>query len=107
MKASDDLLNLADVCNYFGLSESTIRRKVKDSREGIGNFPLPLFGSKCRVIWRKSDIESWRGEDGEIINFIPSLNQPKPQVVQSSAKVRKELEKLGVKLPTHKSNQPQ
>ena len=61
MKTSPDLIDLADVCAYFGLSESTIRRKVRESRAGISNFPLPLLRSRCRVLWRKSEIEAWGG----------------------------------------------
>ena len=101
MKTSNDLLNITDVCTYFGLSESTIRRKVRDSREGTGNFPLPLFGSKCRVLWRKSDIESWRGEDADTIIFSPSPVLPVQQATQitNTALVHKELKALGVKLP--------
>ena len=97
---NDDLLTLAEVCSYFGLSESTIRRKVRDSRDGNGNFPLPLFGSKCRVLWRKSDIENWSGEDGDTMTFTPSLPPPMPYVERNLAKVHKQLAALGVRLPT-------
>jgi predicted DNA-binding transcriptional regulator AlpA len=101
MKTSNDLFTLADVCNYYGLSESSIRRRVRQRREGIGNFPLPLFGSGCRVLWRKFDIENWQGEDAEVINFTPSLPLPahQPIAIKSKAQVRKELEELGVRLP--------
>jgi len=101
MKTNDDLLNLAGVCAYFGLSESTIRRKVRNSRKCIGNFPLPLFSSGCRVLFRKSDIESWRGEDAEVITYTPPLTLPTHQAtpVKTNAQVLRELEALGVKLP--------
>ena len=101
MKTNNDLFSIVEVCTYFGLSESTIRRKVRDSRDGVGNFPLPLFGSKCRVLWRKSDIESWRGEDADTIIFSPSQVSPAPQVapLKSNAQVHRELKALGVKLP--------
>jgi len=97
MKKSDDLFDLTDICNYFGLSESSIRRRVRNSREGNGNFPLPLFSSGSRVLWRKSDIESWRGEDADVITFSAT---PIPQTVppgRNADKVRKGLEALGVK----------
>jgi len=101
MKKSNDLLNLVEVCGYYGLSEATVRRRVREARQGRGNFPLPLFGSGCRVLWRKIDIESWQGEDAEVITFTPS---PVPSVhhaaqIKPSAQVRKGLEALGVKLP--------
>jgi len=75
---NDDLFGLTEVCGFFGLSESTIRRKVRSSRAGDGNFPLPLFGSGCRVLWRKVDILNWTGESGEVIRYdaTPPLTQP-------------------------------
>jgi predicted DNA-binding transcriptional regulator AlpA len=98
-KISDDLIDLEGVCNYFGLSESTIRRKIRETREGRGNFVLPLFGHKHRIVFRRSDIEGWRGEDAEVVTFTPSLPPPNRQVLPSIAEVRKGLEALGVKLP--------
>lgn len=101
MRANNDLLGISDVCAYFGLSESTIRRKVRNRREGIGNFPLPLFGSGCRVLWRKSEIESWQGEDADQIVFNASPVMPTPQAVpvKNTEQVHKELKALGVRLP--------
>ena len=98
-KISEDLIDLNGVCDYFGLSESTVRRKIRDTREGKGNFVLPLFGSKCRIVFRRSDIESWKGEDSEVVTFTPTMLPPNPQVVQSNEQVRKGLEAYGIKLP--------
>jgi predicted DNA-binding transcriptional regulator AlpA len=98
-KISDDLLDLKGVCDYFGLSESSIRRKIRETREGRGNFVLPLFGAKNRILFRRSDIENWNGEDSEVVNFTPSLTPPNPQGLQSSAEVRRGLEAYGIKLP--------
>ena len=114
MQKSPDLLDLADICAYFGLSESTVRRKVRDSRDSKGNFPLPLFKSGCRVLWRRADIENWKGEDGEVITLAPpppvSLSRQAGQV-KSEAQIRKGLEALGVKLTPKTddvpNNQPQ
>ena len=96
----DDLIDLEGACRYFGYSESTIRRKIRDTREGRGNFILPLFGSKCRIVFRRSDLESWKGEDAEVIHFTPSLPPPKPHVEQNITKIHKQLADLGVKLPS-------
>ena len=96
---SDDLIDLKGVCDYFGLSESSIRRKIRDTREGKGNFVLPLFGSKCRILFKRSDVENWKGEDAEVVNFTPSMIPPTPQAIQSDAQVRKGLEAFGVKVP--------
>ena len=101
MQHNPDLIDLSGVCAYFNLSESSIRRKVRDSRNGIGNFPIPLFRSRCRVLWRKSEIEAWQGEDGETVMFTPSQIPPNHRAIQipSSAQVRKGLEAFGISLP--------
>jgi len=98
-KISEDLIDLKGVCDYFGLSESTVRRKIRETREGRGNFIIPLFGSKCRILFRRSDVESWKGEEAEAVNFIPSFPPPTPQVIQNDAQVRKGLEAFGIKFP--------
>ena len=73
MRKSENLLDITEVCNYFGLSESTIRRKVRDSRDGRSNFPIPLFKEKHKLLWRKCDIENWGGDDCEDITLTPCL----------------------------------
>jgi hypothetical protein len=103
-KLNDELLDLEGMCNYFNLSESTIRRKVKATREGTANFILPLF-STGRLLWRRIDVEAWRGEDAEVVHFTPSLPPPKPQVEQNLSKVHKELAALGVRLPSQASSE--
>ena len=106
MNTSPDLIDLVGVCAYFGLSESTIRRKVRERRAGASTFPLPLLKSRCRVIWRRSDIEAWRGEDGESITFTPlqvPLNQ-RAMEIPSSAQVRRGLEAFGISLPNQSGN---
>lgn len=107
MQKSSELLDLRAVSTYFGLSESSIRRHVRAARDGQGNFPLPLFKSGCRVLWRRSDIEAWSGESAETIVFNPSLAPSIPQTVpmQNSAQVRKRLKALGIDLPPT-SNEP-
>ena len=100
--SDDHLLDLAAVCGWFGVSESTIRRRMRERREGISTFPLPLFKSHCRLVWRKSDIVNWSGEDGEVFHAplspIPSF--PKVSTAQSNDQARKELLGLGVRLPS-------
>ena len=73
-----DVYDITDICSYYGLSESTIRKKVQESRNGESNFPLPLFKSGSKALWRKSDIEAWGGEDGEVIHITPTLSSVVP-----------------------------
>jgi predicted DNA-binding transcriptional regulator AlpA len=102
---SDDLIDLKGVCDYFGFSESTVRRKIRETREGRGNFILPLFGSKCRIIFRRSDVENWRGEDVEVVTFTPTMPPSNPQVERNMTKIHKELAALGVQLPHQASSE--
>jgi len=99
VKKSDDLFDLPEVATYFGVSECTIRRKLRKHRENGCGFISPLF-SQGRLLWRKSDIENWKGEDAETINFDPSMVPPLPQAppIPTSEQVRKGLERHGIKL---------
>jgi len=99
MKKNKDVYGITDICSYYGLSESTIRKKVRESRNGESNFPLPLFKRGCKALWRKSDIEAWSGEEGEVINFAPALSSVAPVPTQSLNETRKRLEKFGISLP--------
>ena len=70
VKKSDDLFDLSEVAAYFGISESTVRRKVRRSRKNGCGFPIPLLSARSRLLWRKSDILDFKGEDAETIDFI-------------------------------------
>ena len=54
------LLNFKEVCEFYGLSEQTIRRRIKESKEGTGTFPRPVFGHKRKALWYLTDLEDWR-----------------------------------------------
>lgn len=105
MQKSSELLDIREVGAHFGLSESSIRRRIKATRNGTSNFPLPLFSSGSRVLFRKADILSWAGEEADVITFTPS---PVPQVTmpQSNTQVRKGLEALGIRLPVDPTTNP-
>ena len=49
-------------------------------------------------MWRKTDIEAWRGDDSEVLHYAPLLPMYQATPTKSNAQVRKELEKLGIKL---------
>lgn len=60
MERITETMTLQEVSAYFGLSEQTIRRRMKDARNGRSTFPRPIFGSGGRkALWRKTDIENW------------------------------------------------
>ena len=73
MRKTEHYYDLADLCHHFGLSPSTIRRKVRQARDGQCKFPLPIFSERSRLLWRKSDILNWTGE-----SINPVMPSPVP-----------------------------
>ncbi len=53
----DALLRLKDVCLLFGLSRSTIYKRVSEK-----SFPQPMRISERSVRWRMSDLTQWSSE---------------------------------------------
>ena len=104
MTKSVDLLDINEVANYFGISESTVRRKVKKSRENGFGFILPLFSQGSKLLWRKEDVLSWTGENSETIVFNPSVPSIPATQMKSHVQAQRELRALGVKLPGDESN---
>ena len=60
MKKNNVLLNIQDLCKFFGLSEPTIRRRIREAKQGIGSFPAPIFGYGKKVLWYREDIINYR-----------------------------------------------
>ena len=59
MSKSSDLMNIQEVCQYYGLSEQTIRRRIRESKLGCSSFPRPITGYSRKALWRRTDIEDW------------------------------------------------
>lgn len=57
--SNPNIMTIHEVCRYLNLSIQTVRRRIKERREGIGSFPLSITGSTRKGLWRRSDIESW------------------------------------------------
>ena len=93
MKKNDNLLDLKGVCDYFDLSPSSVRRLVKLSREGLSNFPLPLFPAGHVLRWKRQQIENWDGENS-VIEFNSSLSLPNHATqAKSQAQTHRELKR--------------
>jgi len=106
MQKSPDLMDITELAAYYGVSESTIRRKVRKSRENGCGFITPIFSAGSRLLWRRVDVENFRSEDAETIHFHPSSvpSIPPAAQIKNHAQVQRELQKLGVKLPTADNN---
>jgi len=106
MTKSLDLWGIADVSAYFGVSESTIRRKVKKRRENGFGFVIPIFSQGSKLLWRRVDVENFQCEDAETITFNSSPAPAIPSAqMQSHAQAQQTLRALGVKLPSQPNNQ--
>ena len=94
---NEELLNVKQVAFFFGVSESTIRRRIRERKNGDGTFPIPIFGFGRIARWRKSDIESW----SEIEPAIITVETPAQQNSKIVA-AQKGLAGLGIKVPKAK-----
>ena len=65
--SSNALMDIKQVANFFGISESTVRRRLRDRKNGEGSFPIPVFGFNRIARWHRADIESWSEIEPEII----------------------------------------
>lgn len=48
-----------DLLAISRLSESTARRRLDESRKGIGNFPKPIDGFKRKLLFYPDEVERW------------------------------------------------
>ena len=97
---TSELMDVKQVAEHFGVSESTIRRRIKERKDGEGSFPVPVFGFNRVARWRRLDIENWNEIEPEIITVeTPTQKNQKVKQAQSG------LAALGIKTPK-KCNEP-
>ena len=92
------LLTLRDLMLLLNLSEATLRRRIAESRAGIGNFPKPVTGFRRKLLFRPEDIEAWA-----------AAGRPPPVAVESASQrskrhttAMKRLESKGVRITNSK-----
>ena len=102
MTKSLELWGIKEVAAYYGVSETTIRRKVRKRRENGFGFVIPIFSQGSKLLWRRVDVENFQCEDVEPIVFNSSP-VPSPQM-KSHEQAQRELRALGVKLPNQSNN---
>jgi predicted DNA-binding transcriptional regulator AlpA len=92
-----ELWDIKQVAEYFCVSESTIRRRLRDRKNGIGSFIVPVFGFSRIARWRREDIENWNEQEPEIV-MVETLTQRnrKVELAQDG------LATLGIKVPKRK-----
>ena len=75
MTKDQELWNIKQVATFYAVSESTIRRRIRERKNGEGTFPIPIFGFGRVARWRRSDIEIWNEEVPEIISVETPAQQ--------------------------------
>jgi len=91
---TSELMNVKQVAEHFGVSESTIRRRIRERKDGEGSFPIPVFGFGKIARWRRYDIENWTEIESEIITIeTPSQTKSRVKAAQTG------LAALGIKTP--------
>ena len=80
---NQELMNIKQVAEYYAVSESTVRRRLRERRNGDGTFPIPIFGFGRVARWRRSDIENWCEAVPEVIVAeTPAQQNHKIEVAQ-------------------------
>jgi len=76
-------MTVKEVAEYFCVSESTIRRRIRDRKNGIGTFLVPAFGFGKIARFRRTDVENWSEEVPEIITVeTPAQQNRKVELAQ-------------------------
>ena len=57
-----NVMTMQEVCEYFNVSQKTIRRRVEERRSATSSFSLPIFGNGQKAIWYRNEVEGWREE---------------------------------------------
>ena len=85
--------NTKQVAAYFGVSESTIRRRIRDRKNGVGTFLIPVFGFGKIAKFRRSDVENWSSAVPEIVMVeTPAQQNRKVELAQEG------LARFGIKV---------
>ena len=88
-----ELMNVRQVAEFYRVSESTIRRRIKERKAGDGSFPIPIFGFGKVARWRRSDIEDWNEIEPEVVHIeTPAQQNSKVQLA------RQGLSDFGIKI---------
>jgi predicted DNA-binding transcriptional regulator AlpA len=83
------LLNIQEVQKMLRLSEVTIWRKLKKSRNGEGRFPLPVTDRGEKIYWNADDIDSYLNRNRPAVNAAELLKQKAARERATDRKLRK------------------
>ena len=95
---NQELMNIKEVAAFFQVSESTIRRRLRERKHGDGTFPIPVFGFGKIARFRRADVENFCEVVPEVVAVeTPTQRNHKVELAQ------KGLASLGIKVPQKNS----
>jgi len=71
MTQDKTMWTIQQICDFYGLSEQTIRRRIRDAKAKKSSFPKPVFGYGRKGLWHAEDIINW-SEKGRTANSSSS-----------------------------------
>jgi len=84
-----------DLLAISRLSESTARRRLKESRNGIGQFPKPIDEFKRKLLFHPDEVERWATFQQQPMPVVKVESETQRQRRHNVA--MKALERKGVK----------
>jgi transposase-like protein len=90
-----DTLTIHDVMRIFHVSQVTVYRWVSLTRQGNGNFPLPIGGRKQKLLWNPDAIIAFQNANGT--QSVPSIESAAQRQKRHSAAMAR-LRSKGVKV---------
>ena len=84
---------VGEVASECRVSVSKIRRDLHESRNGRGNFPLPISPPGGKLRWLASDIEAYLAS----LSVAPPVNIRTPQEIRQDKKAFEERQRLADK----------
>lgn len=79
----NELMDIKEVAAYLRCSVDTIWRRMKDRREGNGNFPLPITPPGKKNFWNRIDIESWNANGTPEMPLTPAQVDAKHRITKN------------------------
>ena len=61
---TNEMMNAAEVSEYFGIHRQTLKMWVTQARAGVKDFPLPVFPKGSKLRWRRADILEYQSTIG-------------------------------------------
>ena len=102
MKDFETLLTTEDMMRIFGLSRTSIYRRLKEARAGRGGLPLPIpTGTKQAIRWNAEDVKKFLENANDQPQTSPTLEiESATQRQRRHNAAMKKLERFGIKAKT-------